>query len=187
MENVAVDSGNNGNKKWYKRPCFWSVLVILVVLAGLWWFGYLATWTIGIQDYFEEKKAKEYLENQEQRSAELQEMYKNDTYGGDTPEETWAMFVDALKKGDTGLASKYFVPEKQDEMEKAFEAGKENGANVRFLEIAKNISSGIYYENNDAKFQYTVLGTEGKWDGVVQFTYDLVLNPETNKWKISEL
>ena len=32
-----------------------------------------------------------------------------DTWGGKTPEETLAMFVDALKKGDIALASKYFM------------------------------------------------------------------------------
>ena len=35
--------------------------------------------------------------------------YENDTYGGTTPEETLALFIDALKKGDIELASKYFV------------------------------------------------------------------------------
>ncbi|MEK7143610.1 MAG: hypothetical protein AAB756_02155, partial [Patescibacteria group bacterium] len=40
----------------------------------------------------------------------LDEVYKKDTYGGATPEETLALFIDALKKGDTDLAAKYFVP-----------------------------------------------------------------------------
>src|SRR3989338_1604135 len=43
----------------------------------------------------------------------LEEPYKNDTYGGKTPEETWAMFLDALKKGDIDLASKYFAVDEQ--------------------------------------------------------------------------
>src|SRR3990167_4021988 len=32
-----------------------------------------------------------------------------DTYGGKTPQETLDLFVDALKKGDVELASKYFA------------------------------------------------------------------------------
>ena len=50
------------------------------------------------------------------------EQYKQaqnkDIYGGKTPEETLSLFVDALKKGDVKLASKYFVLDKQKEMEK---------------------------------------------------------------------
>ncbi len=36
---------------------------------------------------------------------------KADIYGGKTPEETLKMFIDALKKGDVELASKYFAIE----------------------------------------------------------------------------
>jgi len=32
-----------------------------------------------------------------------------DTYGGKTPEETLNLFIEALKKEDLELASKYFV------------------------------------------------------------------------------
>mgnify|MGYP001562286652 CR=1 FL=1 len=39
----------------------------------------------------------------------LEEPYKKDTYGGKTPEETWAMYLDALKKGDIELAIKYYA------------------------------------------------------------------------------
>jgi hypothetical protein len=37
------------------------------------------------------------------------DMFKADTYGGKTPEETYNLFVDALKKQDVDLAVKYFV------------------------------------------------------------------------------
>ena len=40
---------------------------------------------------------------------EWEAQYENDTYGGTNPEETLALFIDALKKGDIDLASKYFV------------------------------------------------------------------------------
>jgi len=39
--------------------------------------------------------------------------YKNDKYGGTTPEETFDMYITALKKGDLELASKYFAINKQ--------------------------------------------------------------------------
>ncbi|MBL7045183.1 MAG: hypothetical protein ISR98_01105 [Parcubacteria group bacterium] len=49
----------------------------------------------------------------EREMASLQEQYANDTYGGDTPEETLELFIQALEDGNVELASKYFVVEKQ--------------------------------------------------------------------------
>lgn len=45
---------------------------------------------------------------------DLARQYKNDPYGGDTPEETLQLFIDALKSGDTDLAAKYFTLEQQE-------------------------------------------------------------------------
>ena len=45
---------------------------------------------------------------------EWEAQYENDTYGGTTPEETLALFIDALKKGDIDLASKYFVVDERE-------------------------------------------------------------------------
>src|SRR3989344_4310089 len=61
-----------------------------------------------LQNYFNpERKA-------ERRLAELERLYAEDTYGGQTPEETLQLFIDALKAGDIDLASKYFVIESRE-------------------------------------------------------------------------
>lgn len=44
----------------------------------------------------------------EKQKAEILEAQKNDTYGGQTPEETLDMYIEALKAGDIELASKYY-------------------------------------------------------------------------------
>src|SRR3990167_4126944 len=44
----------------------------------------------------------------------MQAPYKNDKYGGKTPEETFDLFLDALRKEDVDLASRYFVIPKQE-------------------------------------------------------------------------
>ena len=44
---------------------------------------------------------------------DLSDAYRHDAYGAPTPEETLHLFTAALKSGDTALASKYFVIEKQ--------------------------------------------------------------------------
>ena len=68
-----------------------------------------------------------------------------DTYGGKTPAETLSMYIDAVKKGDYELASKYFV-----EQNRKTELDKFNGATtdkitsfIGELEVViKNINSG---------------------------------------------
>ncbi len=115
------------------------------------------------------------------------EKQKQDTYGGDTPQETWDMFVSALKKGDVDLASKYFVVEKQDEIRSDFSIAKDKGFIPTFLDDFSKIEGGTYYKNNNTRYQFYSIGTEGKWNGVVEFTYDLVLNKYNNKWKIESL
>ena len=71
------------------------VAIIGVALASLYFF----------QTYFSPEKRAE------RKLAELERLYAEDTYGGQTPEETLQLFIDALKAGDIDLASKYFVIE----------------------------------------------------------------------------
>ncbi|MBI4130673.1 hypothetical protein HY468_05120, partial [Candidatus Roizmanbacteria bacterium] len=52
----------------------------------------------------ERRMLLEYFDN-------LEDEYRNDTYGGATPEETLALFIAALEAGDIELASKYFLPD----------------------------------------------------------------------------
>lgn len=57
----------------------------------------------------------------------LEKQYAEDPYGGDTPEETLRLFIDALKKGDTELAAKYFVLDKQEQWREDLGKIKEKG------------------------------------------------------------
>ncbi|MBI3019760.1 MAG: hypothetical protein HYY60_00320, partial [Parcubacteria group bacterium] len=66
------------------------------------------------------RDANEYLER-------LQAEYKNDTYGGATPEETLSLFIAALEKGDIELASKYFLPEDREEILVQIQSSKNGG------------------------------------------------------------
>ncbi len=84
--------------------------------------------------------------------------YKNDKYGGKTPEETFDLFLDALRREDVDLASKYFVIKKQEGWKKSF--GKLKEAN-----LYRNMLSELEYarlnwkgktEENEAKFSYSV-------------------------------
>src|SRR3989338_4124231 len=64
-------------------------------------------------------------------------IYKQDAFGGKTPQETYEMFVSALRLSDIELASKYFVFSKQSEKLKKYIDGlpewrevEENGESI---------------------------------------------------------
>ncbi|MGB9681171.1 MAG: hypothetical protein ACPLXL_01350 [Minisyncoccia bacterium] len=76
------------------------------------------------------KNVKEIRRNEQILKSSLktqEEQYQKDIYGGKTPEETYQMFLEALKKEDIDLATKYFLFEKQEEYKKLLESIKRNG------------------------------------------------------------
>ncbi len=92
------------------------------------------------------------LRRQEKLVKEMEEKYRNDTYGGSTPEETLQLFIDALKKGDTNLAAKYFIIDKQEQWRADLSKIAERnllGEMVRDLERKK-------YKNNISDEQVTL-------------------------------
>jgi len=76
----------------------WIFVVVVVSMTIISAFGYLGP---RIYTYILEKRGEYY-------DRKRVEFYTNDTDGGKTPEETFDMFLDALKKGDIERASKYY-------------------------------------------------------------------------------
>ncbi|MBU4205025.1 hypothetical protein KKC49_00730 [Patescibacteria group bacterium] len=64
------------------------------------------------------------------------DMFKNDTYGGKTPEETFNMFVSALKNEDVDLAVKYFIldPDRRARYWEQFDNLKQEGKLKEYAE-----------------------------------------------------
>lgn len=116
----------------------------------------------------------------EKRVGELEKQYREDTYGGSTPEETLHLFIDALKAGDINLAAKYFVLEKQEKMKQELEKSKEN--DVLKLLIQDLEKDKIGKELSPNAYQFNTYN-----NGVAEFSYDLVLNPMTKRWKLESL
>lgn len=87
----------------------------------------------------------------------LQAPYTNDTYGGATPEETFDLYLAALKKGDLELASKYFAVNKQQkELEKLKTTNTDDY--IKKLDIIKNTWVKLEDKNftweNKAAYKY---------------------------------
>ena len=108
------------------------------------------------------------------------EARRADTYGGDTPQETLDLFIAALEKGDTDMAAKYFVVYKQEEMRGRFEAADDGYAQLILSDLSEIEGSTKYGVD---KIEYYTLGK----DGVIEFTYTLVHDPESNIWKLESL
>ncbi len=91
MEEVKITG--EGRRRSLK---FWGGLILLVAVVGAPYF-YRT-----VREYWQARKVLATLEKYEN-------LVKNDTYGGATPEETLQLFVTALKEGDVLKASLYFT------------------------------------------------------------------------------
>jgi hypothetical protein len=113
MEDLDTKHQESRNNK------FWNMarwLVLLIAGGFLLWMGL----TFYSPKADTELVAEDYIKN-------FYNSYENDPYGGDTPEEVLALFIDALEEGDTELASKYFVIEEQEKWRRNLESIKEEG------------------------------------------------------------
>src|SRR3990167_1475636 len=108
-------SWKNIFKSWAMVP-----VLILAVLAVVWFIPGYKSWQL--------QRAYDKVE----------EPYYTDTYGGATPEETYALFIDALKAGDIELASRKFVLESQDNWMITLDKYKQGDYLDNFLEELKN-------------------------------------------------
>lgn len=151
-------------KSWLKTL---SIIIGVVIIAVAVFFG---------SEYYRYRKSPDYVT--EQYFKQLEEAYKNDTYGGSTPEETLQLFIDALKKGDTDLAVRYFVIDQQDKWKLDLAESKKNnnlGLIIQYLE-----NHGPASKISDNSYQFIA---NDKSKNIVVIV-DLVFNLSSKKWKI---
>lgn len=173
-----------------KKNRYWKFVIgflaIIILFAGGYfvWDRYLSP---------EAKSARETEQNY-QKYVEWQKNYENamkaDIYGGKTPEETLKMFIDALKKGDVELASKYFVLEDKTNdpdylTRKKWEDGimtkKEEGKIPEIIDIlsqaraAGSVMDGYYaFEARD-------------FSGEIIVDINMIFNKYSQVWKIESM
>src|SRR3989344_4599780 len=143
------------------------VVVIIAALAAIYYANY----------YFSpEQKALRYY-------AELERQYREDTYGGKTPEETLQLFIDALKAGDIELASKYFVVEEREKTKKTLQDEFKVDGNFDYMITGlQKLKRTTGNHNPDEKAFFIIVGE----DGIVADQVLLVKN--TNSvWKIVDM
>ena len=168
-------------KPLYHAWWFWVALVFLIF--GVWYIrGYLEWRGETAESDSQNILSQIYWQYLQKQSAELEEAYRNDPYGGETPEETLRLYVEALESKDYDLASKYFVPEEQKRENERTPEGIRTGGLEAFVRA---------YQNGEVKFTKYTSGDMYEVDVVpsgedVGFYLRLKPNPFTHKWKITD-
>ena len=153
------------------------VLVLIVVVVAGWAVYYFWLGASVPQDY---QQGMSFIENYEK-------LMREDIYGGKTPEETLKLFVEALKKEDVELASKYFMLDDEGSRERWVERLGELKEKKLLEQMAEDIEkkakpdleSRLY----ESDFNFVVL----KEDGSIGAEINMELNKFSGLWKIESL
>ena len=174
------------NIKSFKSRYFIIFVALLILgLITIW-----STW------YFSEEvqQARQYKKDVEILSRKIQDQakkYAADTYGGETPEETYEMFLQALKMEDIDLTSKYFILDKQEEYKQFFTDIKNNNKWDEMIEDLFNTENQKGEMKDDDTYVIRVYSIENYL--IAQVVLKIPLNlvatekePLSNIWKITE-
>ena len=185
------------NKLWTNLKSWYGVLFLVLLAGGVLWS------VLNGMPYINNLRAKweaQQLQNQWEKP------YREDKYGGKTPEETFDMFLDALRKGDTELASKYFVVDEQDSWLKTLEEYRKQNLLANFIKELENtlkiwiklppsddplFKDTVSYEYKVLVSRDTTMDFEGQKLNVPAGNYTnsttFELNTFTKIWKIHDL
>lgn len=163
------------------KSIFKKILVVVLIVVGiltLWAFidsGYQA-W----QGYKWQKQTAKFQDV-------LEQPYKEDFYGGKTPEETWGMFLDALKKGNVELASKYYDVAHQERAKEMIEKIKqEDGQLQEWIKDLEGLQKSSR-ESLDGQAQYYYNYFDKQFKQTLSAPVNFYFNPYTKVWKIISL
>ncbi|MBI2056558.1 MAG: hypothetical protein HYT37_04265 [Candidatus Sungbacteria bacterium] len=113
-----------------------------------------------------------------QQMQAMEKQYAEDPYGGETPEETLALFIAALKKGDTELAAKYFVIDEQQNWREQLSKIQEKGLLTTMI---IDVQRAKKYRSTDTEAFFTAGNDDGEATVVIN------LAKVHSKWKLNEL
>jgi hypothetical protein len=165
------------SKKFLFYVVVGGFLVFFSLIVGV----FMRDWHEG---YKYERKIIEGQEQYEQIVADYKKELREDIYGGETPEETLKMFVEALRQEDVELASKYFFVDASGDRSKwvkGLSKAKEEG---RINQIADAIESAVPFQSPyEGRYQFVV---KDENEQVINTVF-LVFNKEAQIWKIERL
>jgi len=97
-QNLNKNISSGAPKSRYWKFAIGFLVIIILALAG---------YPI-IQKFYYKYKANKFFKDYQNFETQYLDSLKNDTFGGKSPQETYGMFIDALKKGDILSAAKFY-------------------------------------------------------------------------------
>lgn len=130
------------------KKCITIILCLIIfaaVLFAIFYYvrPYYQSWKIG-HDY--QKFENAYID-----------YFKNDIYGGKTPQETYNMYLDALKKGNVELASRYFFWKNQNEQKQKLTDLKTKGELQNYINGLpkwEELKEEEYWDKDGKQYSY---------------------------------
>lgn len=137
----------------------------------------------------QQRAARDLVKKEE----EMKQAIYADTYGGNTPQETLDLYIEAIKKRDIDLAVKYYVIPKQEGARKELSNLTDDGVKNILIHVSAAKNGQLEIETDMATFSYIQNITGGYIivdnrkipvpDGETERTIQLGRNPN-RKWKI---
>lgn len=171
-------SGNGKDNFFSKR--FVKFLGVFLLIIGIVGGGYQIWYHYFSADAKMQANYERYQDRQEQFDAAM----KADTYGGKTPQETLSMFIDALKKGDVDLASKYFLFDKNLSVDKWKKFLLDIATKGNLSRFASDLEK---YDEAKKTFDPYYVFLYYNNDGTVGLQINMQLNSGAHIWKIESL
>lgn len=150
------------------------VFVVLVIVAAVMGYFY---WQMFWQGGGERVTGEKFLENYET-------LMKADTVGGQTPEETLKMFIDALRKEDVALAAQYFLLDDEGKRDKwlvYLQDIKDKGLMQKMVEDLEGARPNLENIISETDHKFLVETEEGATEVNMEF------NKFSGVWKIESL
>lgn len=148
--------------------------LILFGLIGVYFF------YVGYDNWKEKRTYDRAIEAQRK----VEEAYRNDTYGGKTPQETLDLFIEAIRAGDVELASKYFALDDALSRDKWLEYLREVKNSNLLNEMADDLAAAKEYKSLYEGNQQFILFNKDYSDSLI---INFELNPISKVWKIESL
>ena len=179
MENEPLKASTGKKGEPINRGIAIAVLVMMLIGAG-----YVAfSWYYFYWNAPDRKNSDmAYLWQWKMYATGMKQAYAEDPYGGATPEETLALYIEALEKGDFDLAVKYYVPEMQEKVAAELAIGKKVGGTERYITFLKGFLENPKATNSTATNLYLISYPFG--ENQMATTISFTQNKSSKGWKI---
>ncbi len=162
--NFGEEQNNSAPEAPRNKKLIWAGIVLATLILSVIGWQY---WQYIHSPYYQQMKAVKALEK----------LYADDTMGGKTPEETLALFLEAVKKEDFDLASQYAIYDGREDLKKWLISIKEKGQMTEFIKAysqaikEKGAGTDIQFSVYENKKEVSIIGLNKNPKGVWKIVF----------------